>query len=121
MASAALALRYAQGGFGRAPHALRLHTMPQRLLLEGRERLGQVEHFDHQPLDLGVFGGEGIHVREILRSFFQVRRPLTLGPRKGKILRGCQGPGRINDLRCLRKEGEPQALKSPCPSPSLRQ
>lgn len=38
----------------------RQHSTPQWLLMQRRQRLDKIEHIDHQPVDLDVFGGEGI-------------------------------------------------------------
>jgi len=92
---------------------LRLNAAPQWLLTQGRNRLDQIEYVDQEAEDLVVFGGEGIHSHKVLRSFLEIRRTVTVRLRKGQILVSRQGPGGLNDLRRLRKEGERQAIKPP--------
>jgi hypothetical protein len=69
---------------------------PQPLPPQGRERAGQVEYFDHQPVDRDVFGSQGIHIREVPGPFLQVGRTLPLRPRRGQILAGREGPVDVN-------------------------
>src|SRR5262245_8903604 len=88
------------------------HPSPQRLLMQRGQWLDQIEHVDHQLVNLEVFGRQNIQCCEVLRTLLQVSWtcPLRLWIRP--ILGGGQCPGRVNDLCGLLEEGGRQSGQS---------